>query len=37
MNNEKNGANFENEEIETAADTASAQETEKPAEEKPEM
>ena len=36
MNNEKNGANFENEEIETAADTASAQETEKPAEEKPE-
>lgn len=30
MNNEKNGANFENEEIETAADTASAQETEKP-------
>ena len=36
MNNEKNGANFENEEIETAADTASAQATEKPAEEKPE-
>lgn len=36
MNNEKNGANFENEEIETAADTATAQETEKPAEEKPE-
>ncbi|MBR5552936.1 MAG: nucleotide exchange factor GrpE [Clostridia bacterium] len=36
MNNEKNGANFENEEIETAADTATAQEKEKPAEEKPE-
>ena len=36
MNNEKNGANFENEEIETAAAPASAQEKEKPAEEKPE-
>ena len=34
MNNEKNGANFENEEIETAADTVTAQEKEKPAEEK---
>ena len=36
MNNEKNGANFENEEIETAADTATPQKKEKPAEEKPE-
>ncbi|MBE6570876.1 MAG: nucleotide exchange factor GrpE [Ruminococcaceae bacterium] len=36
MNNEKNGANFENEEIETAADTVTAQEKEKPAGEKPE-
>lgn len=34
MNNEKNGANLENEEIKAAADTAPAQETEKPAEEK---